>query len=117
VKLFDDELDEMRASLDEAAEASTDAVIASDQAAIAYAASLGSALYLSTQLSISNLESLRFYARWADVAVLARELSLERIAAIAEGIEHDGIRGPSGELLRVELFVHTPSAWPRRAPA
>lgn len=106
VTLFDDELDEMRASLYEAAEAGVDAAIVSDQAAIAYAASLGLPLHLSTQLSISNLESLRFYARWADVAVLARELSLERIAAIDEGIERDGIRGPSGQPVRIELFVH-----------
>lgn len=106
VTLFDDELDEMRASLDAAAEAGADAVIASDQAAIAHAASLGLPAHLSTQLSISNLESLRFYARWADVVVLARELSLERVTSIAEGIERDGIRGPSGERVRLELFAH-----------
>ncbi len=104
--LFDDELPAMRQVLDAAREASVSAVIVSDQAAMLYAASIGLPVHLSTQLSISNVESLRFYARWADVVVLARELNLDQIAAIHTKIVDDDIRGPSGALVKLEMFVH-----------
>ena len=104
--LFDEDLPAMREAMDAAKEAGVSAVIAADHAAIAYAASIGLELHLSTQLSISNIEALRFYARWADVVVLARELSLEQAALICQAIEREGIAGPSGRPLRIEIFAH-----------
>lgn len=104
--LYDADLPEMRRILDAAREAGVSAVIASDQAAIAYASSIGMELHLSTQLNISNLESLRFYARWADVALLARELSLDQVSAICRAVKAEPILGPSGRPLRIELFAH-----------
>lgn len=104
--LFDEDLSAMRQVLDAAREVSVSAVIVSDQAAILYAASIGLPVHLSTQLSISNIDSLRFYAQWADVVVLARELNLDQVAAIYKKIADDDIRGPSGALLRLEMFVH-----------
>ncbi|PKL25362.1 MAG: collagenase-like protease [Spirochaetae bacterium HGW-Spirochaetae-3] len=104
--LFDDELPAMRQLLDAARAASVSAVIVSDNAALLYAASIGLPIHLSTQLSVSNVESLRFYARWADVVVLARELNLDQVAAMHKKIVDDDIRGPSGRLVRLELFVH-----------
>ncbi|MCD8073059.1 MAG: U32 family peptidase [Alistipes sp.] len=104
--LYDDELDGMRSLLDCAAEAGVDAVIVSDQAAMLYARQKGLEVHVSTQLNISNLESLRFYSRWADVVVLARELSLEQVADIHEGIGRDNICGPSGRRLKIEMFAH-----------
>lgn len=104
--LFDEELPAMRQLLDAARAAAVSAVIVSDQAALMYSASIGLPVHLSTQLSISNVESLRFYAQWADVVVLARELSLEQVAALHTKIVEDDIRGPSGQLMRLELFIH-----------
>ncbi|GAB1458050.1 peptidase U32 family protein [Spirochaetota bacterium] len=104
--LFDSELAAMRQAMDAAKEAGVSAVIAADHAAIAYASSIGLELHLSTQLSISNVDALRFYARWADVVVLARELDLGQVAAIRDAIEAEGICGPSGKPLRIEIFVH-----------
>ncbi|OHD22094.1 MAG: collagenase [Spirochaetes bacterium GWB1_59_5] len=104
--LFDDELPAMRQVLDAAKSAGVSAVIVSDQAALLYASSIGLPPHLSTQLSISNVESLRFYARWADVVVLARELNLEQVASLYRKILADDIRGPSGRLVRLEMFAH-----------
>jgi U32 family peptidase len=104
--LFDEELSAMRQALDAARDAGVSAVIVSDQAAIMYAVSIGLPIHLSTQLSISNTESLRFYAQWGDVVVLARELNLEQVAAMHRSIRDDDIRGPSGGLVRLELFAH-----------
>lgn len=104
--LFDEELPAMRQVIDAAGDAAVSAVIVSDQAALTYASSIGLPVHLSTQLSISNVESLRFYARWADVVVLARELNLDQVAAIHKAIVDDDIRGPSGRLVRLELFAH-----------
>lgn len=104
--LYDAEMGAMRAIIDRAVAEGVDAVIASDQAAILYARSVGMEVHISTQLNVSNLETLRFYAQWADVVVLARELSLEQIAWIHEGIERENIRGPRGELIKIEMFSH-----------
>ncbi|MCD8102272.1 MAG: U32 family peptidase [Alistipes sp.] len=104
--LYDDELAEMRAVVDGAAAAGVDAVIASDQAAILYARQAGLEVHISTQLNVSNLETLRFYARWADVVVLARELSLGQVRAIYDGIIRDDICGPSGRQVKIEMFAH-----------
>lgn len=104
--MYDADLDRMRAVVDAVAEAGITAVIASDIAAIMYAASRGVEVHISTQCNISNVEAVRFYSQWADVVVLARELSLDQVAAIAKTIRRDDIRGPRGELVRIEMFCH-----------
>ena len=106
VVLYDDDLPEMRRLADAAKEAGVSAIIACDVAAMEYARSVGMETHLSTQANVSNIQALRFYARWADTVVLARELSLERVAAISAAIREENIRGPSGRLVRVELFAH-----------
>ena len=104
--LYDDDLPAMRALLDEARDAGVSAVILSDAAALLYARAIGLNVHLSTQLSISNLESLRFYAQFANAVVLARELTLERIAHIAAEAAREKSCGPSGEPVRIECFAH-----------
>ncbi len=106
ITLYDEEMDEARRVLDLAKQAGIDAVIASDMAAILYARQIGLEVHISTQLSISNVESLRFYAQFADVVVLARELRLDQVRAIHDFIAREGITGPSGELVRIEMFAH-----------
>lgn len=104
--LFDEDLEYMRQVLDRALEESVTAVIVSDQAALEYAHQIGLEIHLSTQLNISNLESLRFYSRYADVVVLARELALPQVKYIYDQIQQQNICGPRGELIRIEMFVH-----------
>lgn len=106
IVLYGDELDTMRQTLDAAKAAGVSAVIASDMAAISYARQIGVEVHISTQLSISNAESLRFYAQWADVIVLARELNLKQVREIKDVIERDRICGPSGRLVEIEMFAH-----------
>lgn len=106
IVLYDEDLEPMREALQAARKAGITAVIASDMAAIAYAREIGLEVHISTQLSISNRESLRFYAQFADVIVLARELNLHQVKAISKAIEEDGICGPSGNPLRIEMFCH-----------
>ena len=106
ITLYNEDLEDMRQALRLAAEAGIDAVIVSDMAAIAYARSLGLEVHISTQLSISNSESLRFYAQFADVVVLARELTLFQVKEIKSIIDAEHICGPSGKPLRIELFCH-----------
>ena len=106
VTLYDDDLPAMRETLSAARDAGVSAVIASDPAALSCARELGLEVHISTQLSISNIESLRFYSRFADVVVLARELRLEQVKAIAEAVEREGIRGPSGRPVQLEMFCH-----------
>jgi putative protease len=106
ITLYDEDLEDMRKVLQSAKEAGVSAVIASDMAAIAYARSLGIEVHISTQLSISNRESLRFYAQFADVVVLARELTLVQVKEIKKVIDEEHICGPSGQPLRIELFCH-----------
>ncbi len=81
-------------------------MIASDIAAISYARSIGLNVHISTQLNVCNLEAVRFFSRYADVIVLARELTTEQIRFISDSIKNEGICGPAGELIRIELFVH-----------
>jgi len=104
--IYDQEITLSQQLIDAAAEAGISAIIASDQSVIDYALSRGVALHLSTQLNISNFETLRFYAKYADVMVLARELTLDQISTIAGKIGAGGVKGPSGDLVRLELFVH-----------
>ncbi|MCU0410154.1 MAG: U32 family peptidase [Bacteroidales bacterium] len=106
VVLYDDETEIMRRIVSEARRAGITAVIATDQAAIAAAAEEGMEVHLSTQLNISNSGSLKFYSRWADVVVLSRELNLQQVRNIYENIMRDDIRGPSGNHVKIEMFVH-----------
>ena len=104
--LYPEDLEEMRRTLDFAKEAGVSAIIASDIAAIQYCRQIGLEVHISTQLSISNVEALKFYAQFADVVVLARELNLKQVKEISDAIEAEQIKGPSGQLVRVEMFAH-----------
>jgi U32 family peptidase len=104
--IYDHELDQMRRIVDLAKEHGISAVIVSDQAVLGYALKSGVEIHLSTQLNISNIESLRFYSAFADVVVLARELNLDQVTEIYRAIEIEDIRGPSGALIRIEMFIH-----------
>ena len=106
ITLYEEELDAMRSTLDAAKAAGVDAVIASDMAAIEYCRKVGLEVHISTQLSISNSESLRFYSQFADVVVLARELNLDQVRKIGDTIGRDNICGPSGRPVRIEMFAH-----------
>ncbi|MBQ1936782.1 MAG: U32 family peptidase [Bacteroidales bacterium] len=106
IVLYEEDMDAMRSALDAAKAAGVDAIIASDMAAIMYCRQIGLEVHISTQLSISNAEALRFYAQFADVVVLARELNLDQVKSIHETIIRDQICGPSGELVRIEMFAH-----------
>jgi putative protease len=104
--LYDDDLPVMRKLIEAAKESGISAVITSDQAAINYARSTGIEVHISTQVNISNVEALKFYSHFADVVVLARELNLDQVGRIYEIIREEQIKGPSGELMRIEMFSH-----------
>lgn len=104
--MYDEDLETMRKIIDAAHEAKITAIIASDVAAMTYAREIGVEVHLSTQLNISNVEALKFYAQFADVAVLARELNMDQVAHISRAITEQHITGPKGELIRIEMFVH-----------
>ena len=104
--IYDQDIAAMREIVDAAHEAGITAVIASDVAAMTYCNRVGEEVHLSTQLNISNIEALRFYAQFADVVVLARELNMEQVAEIYHQIAEQDIRGPRGELIRIEMFCH-----------
>ena len=104
--IYGEDLPLMREILDAAKEAHISAVIASDIAVMTYARQIGVEVHLSTQLNISNIEALRFYAQFADVVVLARELNIKQVKEIHEAIVRDHICGPSGQLIRIEMFCH-----------
>ena len=106
ITLYEEDLQAAYDTLDAAKAVGVDAIIASDMAAILYCRRIGLEVHISTQLSISNIEALRFYAQFADVVVLARELTLEQVKAIHEAIVSEGITGPSGALVRIEMFAH-----------
>ena len=104
--IYDTDLELMQQICRAAKEAGISAVVASDVAVLSYCQEIGQEVHLSTQLNISNVEALRFYARFADVAVLARELNLEQVAHIHRAIEEEQICGPSGKPIRLEMFCH-----------
>ncbi len=104
--MYDNDLDHMRQIIDAVAQSGISAIIASDIAAILYARSKGVEVHISTQCNVSNIEAVRFYAQWADVVVLARELNLDQVAAIHQAIIDNDIRGPRGELIQIEMFCH-----------
>ena len=104
--IYGEDIATMHTIIDAAREAGITAVIASDVAVMTYCNSLGVEVHLSTQLNISNIEALKFYARFADVVVLARELNLDQVAEIHRQIEEQDIRGPKGQRVRIEMFCH-----------
>ena len=104
--IYDEDIALMRTIVDAAHEAGISAVIAADVAVLDYCNRIGQEVHLSTQLNISNAEALKFYARFADVVVLARELNLKQVAAIYKTIQEEQICGPRGELIRIEMFCH-----------
>lgn len=104
--IYDYDMEIMRKTLDEAKKHNIDAVIAQDIATIQYANEIGIRVHASTQLSISNFESVKFYSKFVDTVVLARELDLKMIKNIYEKIKEENIKGPNGELVKIEIFVH-----------
>ena len=106
VVVYDHEIEQMHRIIDAAAESGLSAVIASDLSVIDYAFRTGLEVHLSTQLNIANIEALKFYAQWADVVVLARELNLGQVKNIRNQIIEQDIRGPGGELVKIEMFIH-----------
>lgn len=104
--LYDHDISLMKSIVNQAKESGIDAIIASDHAAMAYCKSIGMPLHISTQSNVTNLETVEFYAAFANVMVLSRELSLRQVAEISKGIEKKQIKGPSGELVKLEVFIH-----------
>lgn len=104
--IYGEDIPTMHEIVDAAKEAKISAVIASDVAVMTYCNEVGMEVHLSTQLNISNIEALRFYAQFADVVVLARELNMWQVRDIYRQIVGQGIRGPRGELIRIEMFCH-----------
>ncbi len=104
--IFDQELGKLHEVIQAAKEAGISAIIASDISAILYARSIGVEVHISTQVNITNIEAVKFYAQFADVVVLAREMDLEKVAEISRQIEKQDIRGPKGKLVQLEMFVH-----------
>lgn len=104
--IYNNDMALMRRIVDAAREANLSAIIAADVSVLMYARSIGVEVHLSTQLNITNTESLRFYAMYADVVVLARELNLDQVAAIHRDIEEQQIKGPGGKLIQIEMFAH-----------
>ena len=104
--MYPEDLPLMREIVDHARMAGVSAIIASDIAALQYAYAQGVEVHLSTQLNIANTEALKFYAQFADVVVLARELNMDQVASIYRDIVEQDIRGPKGELIRIEMFCH-----------
>lgn len=104
--IYGDDLGTMRTIVDAAKEAQVSAVIASDVAVMMYCRQVGVEVHLSTQLNISNIEALKFYAQFADVVVLARELNMEQVAEIYKQINEQRVLGPNGDSVRIEMFCH-----------
>ena len=104
--IYGGDIETMHRIVDAAKEAKVSAVIAADVAVIMYCRSVGVEVHLSTQLNITNIDSLKFYAQYADVVVLARELNMEQVSEIYQRIIEDDVRGPNGELIRIEMFCH-----------
>lgn len=104
--IYDDDIELMRQICDAARDAGISAVIAADVAVLTYCRQTGMEVHLSTQLNISNTEALKFYANYADVVVLARELNLSQVREIHRFIEENNVCGPSGNRIRIEMFCH-----------
>jgi len=104
--VYDAELDLMKSIVDAAKENGITAIIASDMSVITYAKKAGVEVHMSTQCNITNIEAVKYYSQFADVIVTARELSLKQVAEIVSAIEKEQIKGPSGKLVKIEVFVH-----------
>ena len=104
--IYDHDLTLMKKIVDTAKESKITAIIASDQAVISYSSSVKMEVHISTQCNVTNLETVRFYSHFADVIVLSRELSLVQVKEITKGIEKECIKGPSGNLVQIEIFAH-----------
>lgn len=104
--IYDHDLTLAKRIVDKAASAGITAIIASDQAVIQYAKAQGLPVHISTQLNVTNIETVKFYSLFADVMVLSRELSIRQVQKIVEGVKRDEVRGPSGDLVRIEIFAH-----------
>lgn len=104
--IYDNDISLMHQIVNAAKEAGLSAIIASDVSVMMYARSIGVEVHLSTQLNITNTEALKFYGQFADVVVLARELNLDQVAAIYRDIVEQNIKGPNGDLIRIEMFSH-----------
>ena len=104
--LYDHDINLMKKIIDAAKESGITAVIAADHAVMNYAKKVGVEIHISTQANISNIDTIEFYANYADVVVLARELSLKQVAEISREIKRREIVGPSGKLIEIEIFAH-----------
>ena len=104
--IYDGDMELMRTIIRRAQESGISAIIASDMAAILYAREIGQEVHISTQVNVSNIEAVKFYAQFADVMVLARELNMEQVTEISRAIEAGDIRGPHGDRIRLEMFCH-----------
>lgn len=104
--MYNSDLERMRKYVDLAKETGVTAIIAADIATIVYARKKGVSVHLSTQMSVSNIEGVRFYAQYCDCIVLARELTLEQIKEIVDQVKKENIVGPKGELVKIEVFAH-----------
>ena len=104
--IYNEDIPLMHEIVDAAKEAGISAVIASDVAVMTYCNKVGQEVHLSTQLNISNVEALKFYAQFADVVVLARELNMSQVAEVHRLAEEQNICGPSGQPVRIEMFCH-----------
>jgi len=106
IVIYNNELEQAFQLVDLAKKRGVTAIIASDHAVISYAHSKNVEVHISTQVNISNIESLKFYAMFADVIILARELDLDQVKQISTAIKKDKIKGPGGEIIKIEMFVH-----------
>ena len=104
--IYDGDMELMRSIIRLAKDSGISAIIASDMAAILYAREIGQEVHISTQVNVSNIEAVKFYARFADVMVLARELNMDQVTEIHRAIEAEDIRGPHGDRIRLEMFCH-----------
>lgn len=104
--IYNEDMTLMREIIDAAHKAGISAVIASDVAVLTYCREVGQEVHLSTQLNITNIEALKFYAQFADVVVLARELNMDQVAEIHHQVEQQQVCGPNGQLIRIEMFCH-----------
>lgn len=104
--VYDSDIELMREIIRAAKEAGVSAIIASDMAAILYAREIGQEVHISTQVNVTNIEAVKFYSGYADVMVLARELNLDQVRHIHEAITREGIQGPAGKAIRLEMFCH-----------
>lgn len=104
--IYDHDLTVVKTIVNAAKEAGITAIIAADQAVIAYARSVSMEVHISTQVNVTNIETVKFYSLFCDTIVLARELSLTQVKKITDAIQHEQIKGPSGRLIEIEIFVH-----------